>query len=117
MTLKQAHETLTSTADSIRQSVASIAAHLPSDRGDCPVCGAEHGAVSLHERITKSLEAIDPKVVEAGKRVKTALDQLHQHAEAVTFAKAELKTCQRNMAELSSRKELLTSGKSSYSAS
>ncbi|EPR6889061.1 chromosome segregation protein SMC [Klebsiella variicola] len=109
LTLKQAHETLTSTADTIRQSVASIAAYLPKDRGDCPVCGVDHGAASLHERITKSLEAIDPKVVEAERRVKIALDQLRQYAEAVTNAKAELDTCQRNMTELSSRQSLLTS--------
>ncbi|HHS9481924.1 TPA: hypothetical protein ACTWZS_004142 [Raoultella ornithinolytica] len=109
MTLKQAHEALTSTADFIRQSVASIAAHLPSDRGDCPVCGVDHGSASLHERITKSLGAIDPKIVEAERRVKTASDQLRQHEEAVTHAKAELDTCQRNMTELSSRQSLLIS--------
>ncbi|PTT87973.1 chromosome segregation protein SMC, partial [Pseudomonas sp. HMWF031] len=34
-TAKSHHENLTSAADSIRQAVASIAAHLPSDRGDC----------------------------------------------------------------------------------
>ncbi|MEN4701120.1 chromosome segregation protein SMC [Ewingella americana] len=100
LSVKQFHETLTSTADSIRQSVASIAAHLPEDRGDCPLCGVEHGAVVLHERITKSLEAIDPKVIEAEQRVKTASDHLRKCTETVTHAETELKTCQSKIVEL-----------------
>jgi DNA repair exonuclease SbcCD ATPase subunit len=90
---KSHHEILTSAADSIRQAVASIAAHLPSDRGDCPLCGEEHGAVDLHERITKALEAIDPNVVDAERRVKKAVDALRECTEAVTHAEAELKAC------------------------
>lgn len=100
LSVKQFHETLTSTADTIRQSVASIAAHLPEDRGDCPLCGEEHGAVILHERITKSLEAIDPKVIEAEQRVKTASDHLRKCTETVTNAETELKTCQSKIVEL-----------------
>ncbi|MFM1272658.1 AAA family ATPase [Yersinia enterocolitica] len=100
LSVKQLHEALTSTADSIRQSVASIAAHLPEDRGDCPLCGVEHGAAVLHERITKSLEVIDPKVIEAEQRVKTASDHLRKCTEAVTHAETELKTCQSKIVEL-----------------
>ncbi|WP_053115699.1 AAA family ATPase [Winslowiella iniecta] len=100
LSVKQFHEMLTSTADSIRQSVASIAAHLPEDRGDCPLCGVEHGAVVLHERITKSLEAIDPKVIEAEQRVKTASDHLRKCTETVTHAETELKMCQSKIVEL-----------------
>ncbi|HDL6958793.1 TPA: AAA family ATPase [Yersinia enterocolitica] len=102
LSVKQLHETLTSTADSIRQSVASIAAHLPEDRGDCPLCGVEHGAAVLHKRITKSLEAIDPKVIEAEQRVKTASDHLRKCTETVTYAETELKTCQSKIVELRS---------------
>ena len=93
LSAKQFHEMLTSTADSIRQSVATIAAHLPEDRGDCPLCGVEHGAAVLHERITRSLEAIDPKVIEAEQRVK-ASDHLRKCTETVTHTETELKTCQ-----------------------
>ncbi|MFS2221995.1 AAA family ATPase [Pantoea sp. B65] len=100
LSVKQFHEMLTSTADSIRQSVATIAAHLPEDRGDCPLCGVEHGAAVLHERITKSLEAIDPKVIEAEQRVKTASDHLRKCTETVTNTETELKTCQSKIVEL-----------------
>lgn len=97
--MKQFHEMLTPTADS-RQSVATIAAHLPEDRGDCPLCGVEHGAAVLHERIARSLEAIDPKVIEAEQRVKTASDHLRKCIETVTHAETELKTCQSKIVEL-----------------
>ncbi|WP_312176763.1 AAA family ATPase [Pseudescherichia sp.] len=100
LSVKQFHEMLTSTADSIRQSVATIAAHLPENRGDCPLCGAEHGAAVLHERITRSLETIDPKVIEAEQRVKTASDHLRKCTETVTNAETELKTCQSKIVEL-----------------
>lgn len=103
LTAKSHHQTLTSAADSIRQAVASIAAHLPSNRGDCPLCGEEHGAVSLHQRITKSLEAIDPKVVDAERRVKIATDALRECIEAVTHAEAELKACKSRIIELKSQ--------------
>lgn len=97
---KSHHETLTSAADSIRQAVVSIAAHLPSDRGDCPLCGVEHGAVGLHERVAKALEAIDPNVVDAERRVKKATDALRKCTEAVTHAEAELGACKNRIVEL-----------------
>lgn len=107
--VKQLHETLTSTADSIRQSVASIAAHLPEDCGDCPVCGVEHGVVDLRRRINKSLEEIDPKILEAEQHVKKAYDHLQKCIEAVAYAEAELQTCQRKMTEMRSQQAQLTS--------
>lgn len=97
---KSHHETLTSAADSIRQAVASIAAHLPSDRGDCPLCGEKHGAIILHERVAKALEAIDPNVVDAERRVKKAADALRECSEAVTHAEAELRACKGRIVEL-----------------
>lgn len=97
---KSHHETLTSAVDSIRQAVASIAAHLPSDRGDCPLCGEEHGAVRLHERVAKALEAIDPNVVGAERRVKKATDALRECTEAVTRAEAALRACKGRIVEL-----------------
>ncbi|MGI2151044.1 hypothetical protein ACRN97_20920 [Shewanella baltica] len=100
LTAKSHHETLTSAADSIRQAVASIAAHLPIDRGDCPLCGEEHGVVGLHERVAKALEAIDPNVVDAERRVKIATDVLRECTEAVTHAEAELRACKSRIVEL-----------------
>lgn len=97
---KTHHETLTSAADSIRQAVASIAAHLPSDRGDCPLCGEEHGAIILHARVAEALEAIDPNVVNAERRVKKATDDLRACTEAVAHAEAELRACKGRIVDL-----------------
>lgn len=97
---KTHHETLTSAADSIRQAVASIAAHLPSDRGDCPLCGEEHGAIILHARVAEALEAIDPNVVNAERRVKKATDDLRVCTEAVAHAEAELRACKGRIVDL-----------------
>ncbi|CAN7225542.1 MULTISPECIES: AAA family ATPase [Pseudomonas] len=105
---KSHHESLTSAADSIRQAVAAIAAHLPPDRGDCPLCGEEHGAVGLHERVAKALAAIDPNVVEAERRVKKAADVLRECTEAVTNAEAELRACKHGLTQLESQQEHLT---------
>lgn len=107
---KSHHETLTSAADSIRQAVASIAAHLPSDRGDCPLCGEEHGAIILRERVTKALEAIDPNVVDAERRVKKAADALRECSEAVTHAEAELRACKARIVELEFQQASLAAG-------
>lgn len=100
---KTHHETLTSAADSIRQAVASIAAHLPSDRGDCPLCGEEHGAIILHARVAEALEAIDPNVVEAERRLKQATDDLRTCTELVAHAEAELRSCKRRIVDLESQ--------------
>lgn len=100
---KSHHEALTSAADSIRQAVASIAAHLPRDRGDCPLCGEVHGALGLHYRVAKALEAIDPNVLEAERRVKKATDALRQCVEEVTHAEAKLRACRDKIAVLESQ--------------
>tara|TARA_R110002049_G_scaffold35037_4_gene113427 strand:+ start:3604 stop:6594 length:2991 start_codon:yes stop_codon:yes gene_type:complete len=105
---KSHHETLTSAADSIRQAVASIAAHLPSDRGDCPLCGEEHGTVALHERVTKALNAIDPNVVAAERRVKKAADALRECIGAVTTVETELRECRGRIVELKNQQSHLT---------
>jgi DNA repair exonuclease SbcCD ATPase subunit len=100
LTAKSQHQALTSAADSIRQAVATIATHLPADRGDCPLCGEEHGAVILHKRVAKALEAIDPNVVEAERRLKKSTDALRECAEAVASAEAELRVCKSTIVEL-----------------
>ncbi|WP_223550213.1 AAA family ATPase [Pseudomonas sp. A-B-19] len=104
LTAKSQHQALTSAADSIRQAVATIATHLPADRGDCPLCGEEHGAVILHERVAKALEAIDPNVVEAERRLKKSTDALRECTEAVESAEAELRACKSTIVELEHRR-------------
>jgi DNA repair exonuclease SbcCD ATPase subunit len=97
---RRQHEALMSAADSIRQAVASIAAHLPADRGDCPLCGEEHGAEILHKRVAKALEAIDPNVVDAERRGKKSTDALRECSDAVALAEAKLKACKGRIIEL-----------------
>lgn len=105
---KSSYRALASTADSIRQAVSSIAAHLPNDRGDCPLCGEEHGAVVLHERVAKALEAIDPNVVEAERHVKRTSDTVQKSLESVTINQTELLVCQSEIVELESQHAELT---------
>lgn len=109
LTARRHYETLNSAADSIRQAVASIAAHLPDDRGDCPLCGEEHGAVILHQRVSKSLEAIDPNVVDAERRVKNAADTLRERSEAATRADSDLGNCKSRISELQAQQASLLS--------
>lgn len=109
-TAKSHHETLTSAADSICHAVASIAAHLPSDRGDCPLCGEVHGALELHNRVNKALEAIDPSVVEAERRAKTATDSLRICIDGVAAAEAQLNACRERISDLESQQAHFEAG-------
>ncbi|MFL1551184.1 AAA family ATPase [Pseudomonas sp. D47] len=94
------HQTLSSAADTIRQAVASIAAHLPPDRGDCPLCGEPHGAQKLHERVNNALQAIDPSIVEAELRLKSATDQLRASQDAVAAGQTAMQAGQEELFEL-----------------
>ncbi len=53
-------QTLQHSSDSVRAAVAAIAADLPDERGDCPVCGIDHGTIELRRRMADQLRAIDP---------------------------------------------------------
>jgi DNA repair exonuclease SbcCD ATPase subunit len=53
-------QALQQSSDSVRAAVAAIAADLPAERGDCPVCGVEHGVIELRRRMANQLQAIDP---------------------------------------------------------
>lgn len=97
---KTHYEILASASDAVRQAVASIAAHLPKERGDCPLCGEEHGPVELHKRVSEALKAIDPKVVEAELRAKRAIDALRECTDAVIRAETELRGCKGRIGEL-----------------
>lgn len=96
---------LSSAADAIRQAVSSIAAHLPADRGDCPLCGENHGAEKLHKRVKAALEAIDPNLVQAERQLKVAGDELR----ASSIAELEAQTAlQDSRSELALREDELS---------
>ncbi|BBO56428.1 AAA family ATPase [Cobetia sp. AM6] len=90
---KNNHVAIDSAADAVRQAVALIASHLPEDRSDCPLCGVEHGPQELQKRVHEALETIDPNVVTAEHRHKTASDKRRASEGAVTVAQSELKAC------------------------
>jgi DNA repair exonuclease SbcCD ATPase subunit len=97
------HESLTSAADAIRGAVATIAAHLPPDRIDCPLCGFEHGAEALQKRVAKALQSLDPEVVQAAERLKTSRNLLDERKKALITAEAVLTACGGVLVELGVR--------------
>ena len=97
------HESLTSAADAIRGAVATIAAHLPPDRIDCPLCGVEHGAEILHTRVAKALQSLDPEVVQSAERLKASRNLLDARKKVLITTESELAACGRVLGELDSQ--------------
>ncbi|NNB17742.1 AAA family ATPase [Pseudomonas fragi] len=93
-------QTLTHAVDSMRQAVSMIAANLPADWPDCPVCGVEHGAEELHSRVQKSLKGIDPALALAERELKAAGDELRSAEAAVSTARASLQAARSNVSDL-----------------
>ncbi|WP_084068612.1 AAA family ATPase [Paraburkholderia heleia] len=92
-------QTLQQSSDSVRAAVAAIAADLPDEQGDCPVCGFEHGVVELRRRMANQLQAVDPamrslaeherecrEAVAQSERVKEEAAQLHRQSVALRDA-------------------------------
>ncbi|MCE7587901.1 AAA family ATPase [Vibrio fluvialis] len=53
---------LQKSSDQVRSAVAEIAACISGKRGDCPVCGEEHGIDGLEERMRVQLKGVDPEL-------------------------------------------------------
>nr|WP_240158465.1 AAA family ATPase [Pantoea sp. Tr-811] len=70
------YEMLSSSADAIRQAVASIAQHLPGDQDQCPLCLEPHGAAKLQSRVAQALEAINPSLTAAEQQLRAAVEAL-----------------------------------------
>ena len=88
-------QTLQRSSDSVRAAVAAIAADLPDERDDCPVCGVDHGRIELRRRMEDQLRAIDPalrslaeherecrEAVAQSERLKDEAAQLHRQSAA-----------------------------------
>lgn len=69
-TASEAFKIISDTSDSIRTAVSTIASKLPKDRGDCPVCGVDHGPGGLQARISQALAALDPALGPANEHLK-----------------------------------------------
>lgn len=101
------YTSLSASVDAIRQAVASIAQHLPSDQGECPLCLEPHGADILKARVAQALTAIDPNLTAAEEQLRIASEERAASEEAVRAVQQTLSTTQNDLASLSSRRQAL----------
>ncbi len=100
-------QTLSSAADMMRQAVSILAAHMPSDRSDCPVCGVDHGADELHRRMQNSLVDIDPNLALAELDLKTATSKIKKAEETIDKTRHELNIARLEVSNLDGKLSLL----------
>lgn len=101
------YEMLSSSADAIRQAVASIAQHLPVDQGQCPLCLEPHGAAKLQSRVAQALETINPRLAPAEQQLRAAIEALTASEVAVEKAQQALDLSREKLGALeSSRQDL-----------
>jgi DNA repair exonuclease SbcCD ATPase subunit len=106
-TARSFYEMLSSSADAIRQAVASIAQHLPADQDQCPLCLEPHGATKLQSRVAQALEAINPSLTAAEQRLRAAVEALTASEVAVEKAQQALDFSRMELGALeSSRQDL-----------
>lgn len=106
-TARSHYEMLSSSADAIRQAVASIAQHLPADQDQCPLCLEPHGAAKLQSRVAQALEAINPSLTAAEQQLRAAVEALTASEVAVEKAQQALDLTQGELGALeSSRQDL-----------
>ena len=101
------YQALSSSADAIRQAVASIAEHLPSEQESCPLCLYPHGAAELQERVAKALQAINPSLTSADQRLKVAVEALAASDAEVVSALEAVGDCQAKLAALDDIRRVL----------
>lgn len=101
-TARSHYEMLSSSADAIRQAVASIAQHLPADQDQCPLCLEPHGAAKLQSRVTQALEAINPSLTAAEQQLRAAVEALTASEVAVEKAQQALDFSRRDLGTLES---------------
>lgn len=101
------YEMLSSSADAIRQAVASIAQHLPANQDQCPLCLEPHGAAKLQSRVAQALEAINPRLTAAEQQLRAAVEALTDSEVAVEKAQQALDLSRDELRALeSSRQDL-----------
>ncbi|HCL4366272.1 TPA: AAA family ATPase [Pseudomonas aeruginosa] len=106
-TARSLYEMLSSSADAIRQAVASIAQHLPADQDQCPLCLEPHGAAKLQSRVAQALEAINPSLTAAEQQLRAAVEALAASEVAVEKAQQALDFSRMELGALeSSRQDL-----------
>lgn len=106
-TARSHYQVLSSSADAIRQAVASIAEHLPSDQGNCPLCLEPHGAVVLQARVAQALQTIDPNLTSAEQQLRAAVEALSVSEAAVSSAQEAVKSYQTQLGSLETNRQML----------
>lgn len=94
------YQALSSSADAIRQAVASIAEHLSPDQQNCPLCLHPHGAAVLQRRVAEALQAINPNLISADQQLKAAVEALAACDAEAALALEALTDCQAQLASL-----------------
>jgi exonuclease SbcC len=87
-------------AGAIRGAVSTIAATLPPDVDDCPVCSVNHGHEELKRRIAAVISSIDPRLNEATRALQQAANELDSSKKKELEKREELKVA------LNARREL-----------
>lgn len=100
LTARAQYQALSSSADAIRQAVASIAQHLPPDLEDCPLCLEHHGAAKLQDQVAKALKAIDPSLKVAEQKLRAAAQDVNSNESVVKTALEAFQACQAALAHL-----------------
>lgn len=106
-TARAHYEMLSSSADAIRQAVASIAQHLPANQDQCPLCMEPHGVAKLQSRVAQALGAINPSLTSAEQQLRSAVDALTSSELAVEKAQQALDLNQRELEALESSRQAL----------
>jgi exonuclease SbcC len=106
-TARTHYKMLSASADAIRQAVASIAQHIPSDQDNCPLCLEPHGAAALQVRVAQALQAIDPNLTSAEQQLRAAVEALTASKAAVSSAQEAVKLCQTPLESLETNRQVL----------
>lgn len=101
------YQALSASADAIRQAVASIAEHLPTEQESCPLCLYPHGATELQERVARALQAINPSLTSADQQLKAAVEALTASDVEVVSTLEAVRGCQANLAALDDIRRVL----------
>jgi len=63
-------------ADAIQSAVGMIAANIPENQSDCPVCGSTYEPIEFHNRINNALKEVNPLLTEEINRNKAIQEKV-----------------------------------------
>jgi len=98
-----------SSSDAMRQAVTTVLENLSHEQGDCPVCGTQHGADSLREKIAAALHTTNPALAQAEAERQLASSSLERSEKAVNSARDTLRLERDELAKLQAKRTTLNS--------